>query len=393
MKEIKKNLYLLYAYSCLVQMLFFGAVSVPFFLHRAGMNYTQMFILEAIFALSLLLLEIPTGIVADRYGRKTSLFCGSILSAISFFIFGMFTGFPLYVVAEIVCGLGLSLISGADRALLYDLLVKHNSADQATSVFSRFDGWATAGRLVAFPLGSLLVSSGLLPYKTALGAVFVLSGIAVLLGSMIVLWVTEPTSGPYEKKQFLRAGVDGLKFIFTQKRLRRFALNFASISSLTFFMFWFYQSLLLQNGFSVSINGFVAAGFNLLAMILLFWGQRINQKVGLKNALFLSSLIPGLLFLAIFFIDGAVIAFVAIFGVTVLKLYRKPILSALMNVEIEGHNRATVLSGVSMLERLGTMILYPVAGILADISLKWAFLIIGVAVVILSFALKVRDEL
>jgi len=85
-------------------------------------------------------------------------------------------------------------------------------------------------------------------------------------------------------------------------------------------------------------------------------------------------------------------ALIAIFGVIMLKLFRAPMLASLMNTHIESTNRATVLSGVSMLERIITAILYPLAGILTDISLNWTFLVMGLVTLAASLFLRVGKD-
>src|SRR5574344_2092345 len=84
----KATLGVLYAFSFLRNLLFFGAVAVPFYRHRVGLDYTRLFILEAIFSASLFAFEIPTGVVADRFGRKKSLALGSLLFGLGFLAFG-----------------------------------------------------------------------------------------------------------------------------------------------------------------------------------------------------------------------------------------------------------------------------------------------------------------
>ena len=108
--------------------------------------------------------------------------------------------------------------------------------------------------------------------------------------------------------------------------------------------------------------------------------------------LFLSSIIPAILYLGVYFIPGLPMALLAIFGVIMLKLFRAPMLTALMNTHIESSNRATVLSGVSMLERVITSIFYPLAGILTDISLDWTFLVMGLITLTASLFLRVGEN-
>jgi len=389
--RINRQLAILNAFSLLTKLQFFGAVAVPFYLHRVGLDYTGMFILETVFSFSLLVSEIPTGVIADRFGRKLSLSIGSLLFGLSFLIFGLCTNYAVLLAAEVIGAVGMSLLSGADRALLYEVLREAGKEADAAKIISRNEAFGTMGMFIAMPAGSLFVGSGLVPYTAALGLVFVATAISLVLGSILVMSVREP-----ERRQSttsaIQEGIEGFRSIFRNPSLTRFSLNYAVISALTFFMFWFYQSLLMRNGFPVSLQGFVAAAFNLGATLLLMVSGPINAKLGTGRSLFLSSIIPGLCYVGIFFIPGIAMAMVAIFGVTILKIYRAPLLSALMNRHIESGNRATVLSGVSMLERIITAAFYPIAGIMTDVSLERTFLIMGILTVGLSLFLRVGED-
>ena len=371
--------------------MFFGAVAVPFYLHRIGIDYTRMFLLEAIFSLSMILFEIPTGVIADRFGRKISLFFGSCFFGAGIFMFGIYTSFGALVMAEIIGAFGMTLLSGADRALLFETVKAGGSDSKAATVMARYDAFGTAGMFLAFPAGSMFVDSRIVSYKSALGLVFIATAIAFFMAGFLVLLVKE---GTYEKstKNVVRQGLDGFLRILHIPKLRIFSLNYALLSSLTFFMFWFYQPLLMENNFPVAWLGFVASAFNLTAMLLLLLTPVAERWMGIKNTLFLSSIIPGVLYLSVSFIPGPAMALVAIFLVTNLKIFRAPLLSVLMNSEIDSSDRATVLSGVSMIERMATTLLYPVTGILTDISLKMTFLAIGIITVALSLMLRVEED-
>lgn len=137
--------------------------------------------------------------------------------------------------------------------------------------------------------------------------------------------------------------------------------------------------------------GFVSSAFNLTAMLLLLLAPVFERTLGIKNTLFMSSLVPGILYLLVSFIPGLMMAMIAIFGITNLKAFRAPVLNALMNKEIESSNRATILSGVSMIELVATTLLYPVAGMLTDISLNTALFVMGIITVTLSIVLRIED--
>lgn len=381
----------MYLVNFLKNLQFFGAVAIPFFLEWAKISYTRIFILEAFFMFWIFVLEIPTGVIADKYGRKVSIILGGLFSAISISIFGFVNNYWAFFLAEFIGAFGFTLLSGADKALIYDSLIQTKKDKDAKMFLSRYESAGTLGILVGFPLGSLIAGSSLLPYPKTLPLTFIISGIFLLFTFFVALTLTEPKRKE-KVEEFIKEGVDGFKYIFKHKKLRIFALNFALISATTFFMFWFYQSLAGIVGIDVKYNGFIGAGFNLFSMLLLLNIGKIEKLFGMKNTLFYSAILPGLFFIGLFFFRNVYFVLIAIFMITGLKIMRSPVLSDFMNRHIESRNRATVLSGVSMLEKIIVMILYPIVGLLADFSLWATFLFLGIATLIFSLMNRIESE-
>ena len=129
------------------------------------------------------------------------------------------------------------------------------------------------------------------------------------------------------------------------------------------------------------------------ASLLLFASGFIQKKLGTNKTIFLSALIPGFLYILIFaFYNNLVVILLGIFGVTMLKLFRDPIMITQMNTKISDENRATVLSGVSMFSRIVIAIFYPLSGLLMDSNPKITYLIIGLATVLCSIFLREKAE-
>ena len=112
----------------------------------------------------------------------------------------------------------------------------------------------------------------------------------------------------------------------------------------------------------------------------------------MKNTLFYSAILPGLFFVGLYFFRNVYFVLVAIFIITGLKIMRAPVLSDFMNKHIESRNRATVLSGVSMLNKIFIMILYPIVGLIADFSLWFTFLFLGIATLIFSLMNRIESK-
>ena len=93
-------------------MLFMPYV-VPFYTSN-GLTMHQVMILQAVYSVSIVVLEIPSGYFADVIGRRRTLILGAILGAAGYAVYSFSYGFLGFLVAELVLGFGQSFISGAD---------------------------------------------------------------------------------------------------------------------------------------------------------------------------------------------------------------------------------------------------------------------------------------
>jgi MFS family permease len=384
------NIHKSYVARFLRDLQFFGPISIPYFLDWIQVDYTKIFILQAWFVLWVVLFEIPTGIVADKLGRKASLALGCLLFGIDLLFFGLVRNYYLLYIAEFIGALGFTLISGADKALIYDSLIELKKKNEGKYYLSRHEAAGTLGIIVSFPLGSLIAGSDIITYPNSLPVIFILSGAFSILALFLYVVMKEPKrQKPMEN--FVKLGIDGLKHLHKHKVLRAFAINSVLISSITFFMFWFYQPLAGSAGLSITYYGFIGAGFNLFAALLLLDVTKLEKFFGMKNILFYSALVPALLFIGVALVKNVLFVVISIFLIIGLKLLRAPILSDFMNRHIESGNRATVLSSVSLMERIAIFIMYPIVGFLADITLSYALIFLGSLALVFTFITRIEE--
>jgi MFS family permease len=152
---MKRNLYSLYIIKI---SKWFNLVmpTMVLFYQDTGMGMQQILFLKAIYSLTIVIFEIPSGYCADVWGRQKTLLAGSILGALGYAIYSANTLYLGFVMAEIILGLGHSFISGADAAMLYDTL---KSEDKAAA-YLKHEGRITAGGNFAEALAG--VAGGLL---------------------------------------------------------------------------------------------------------------------------------------------------------------------------------------------------------------------------------------
>ncbi len=385
----RRNVTTAYLASCLKNMQFFGAVSIPFFIDWLRLDYTRAFILEAWFLFWVVTLEIPTGVVADRFGRKISVAVGCLLFGADMLVFGLVQNYPALFVAEFLGAVGVTLMSGAEQALFYDSLVALKLQDRARHYLSRYDAAGTLGMLLAFPVGSFVASLGRYPQMIPLS--FVMTAASVTLASVAYFSMEEPARTK-PREGFLQMGIDGLRTLFVHRELRAYVLNAVTISAVTFFVFWLYQPIARRAGLGVAWLGVLAAGFNLFSTVLLSNSARLEALVGLRRLLLLSAVVPAALFAALGFVYQAAFIVPALFVLVGCRMIRIPMLNDLINRHIESENRATVISAVSLVERFVTFLLYPLVGRLTDGSLDRALYGLGALCAVFAVATRLGDR-
>ena len=134
---------------------------VVLFYQNNGMGMHEIFILKAIYSVAIVAMEIPSGWMADVWGRKKTLLLGSILGSVGFLIYSFSYGFWAFVVAEIILGFGHSFVSGADSALLFDSLKANGKESKYTREEGRITSVGNFAEAIAGVLGGFLAAISL----------------------------------------------------------------------------------------------------------------------------------------------------------------------------------------------------------------------------------------
>src|SRR5262245_46514321 len=97
---------------------------VVYLQQQRGLSLAQVTLLDGPFWVAMVLAEVPTGAIADHWGRKQSLLLGALSYTVAIFIFGISTTFWLLLGSYLVWAVAMTLQSGADTAFLYDTLAE-----------------------------------------------------------------------------------------------------------------------------------------------------------------------------------------------------------------------------------------------------------------------------
>lgn len=143
-----------------VTMFCFAATYVPFLL-EIGLTLSQISLVNVGFWITIILMEVPTGMLADGNSRSWAIRIALILQVLGFLCMALADNFWYILASEIVIGLSFTFLSGIDKAWITDALHRYNCEEKPISVFAK----ATAIRgILAIPsaiIGALLGSYSL----------------------------------------------------------------------------------------------------------------------------------------------------------------------------------------------------------------------------------------
>lgn len=386
---LRNNLWKMAAIRLLFWMHFFASVLVPFFRDWGGITYTQIFSLNAWFMFCNFLLEIPTGTVADRFGRRTSLALGSAVAACGFLVYASRPHFAVFLVAEMILAVAFTLMSGADEALIFDTLDELGERDRAPRVYARLESFKLMGIITGGLLGGVIAHAFGLRMPMLLGA------LPAVASGLLALSLKEPggQTGPHTTRSYGELLHEGLRYFAGHSTLRALALDMVGSISMAWLIIWLYQPQLERVGIDIALFGVVNAGLCLGQIVVLGRIEAIEKWLGSRrNYLLLSSLLPGLGYLVLAVADSAPVVILTIIAIAAVGLSRPVLFTSYMNHFIPSPQRATILSTVSMLRTLTVAIVNPLAGWLVDWSMPHALALFGATAIVVGLLTRAGER-
>lgn len=388
--NVRSMLWKYYLYSFLSSMMFFSAVLIPFFTTWGGLNLFQVQVLQSWFALWLFILDVPSGIIADRIGRKYTVSLGCIIFAIGLLVYAITPSLPIFFLGEFLAALGLSLISGADEAILYEALKEKGLSEKSQMYFGRANSYKMVGILVGTLSGSLIASRYELNMPT------LLSAIPLFIAGIIALTFNEPRNHfkKLEKTEVFKNLKSGYSYILRHKILRLLALDTIIVWTAAYFVIWLYQPMLQNVGVAIMYFGLFQALFVVAQIVVSHHFSFLEKLFGsAKGYLRFSAIATGLSFILVALLPSVVTIVIFVLFAGGFGLSRRVFMSSYMNKFIPSEQRATVLSSISTLGRLSIAVVNPIVGLIATQSILLAALFIGLLPLALFFFSPIEQEM
>lgn len=371
-----------YIYTLFHSLVFAYVIERLFWASR-GMRVMDVVYTEIIYSGVILLLELPTGMFADRFSRKRLIVLDSILSGVEFLIIIFATQFWHFALAIALSGVGHALQSGAHNALLYDSMKAEGNQNSFEKVLGRINAVDVTGSLAGALLGAVIATQ--YPMVTT----YWLSLISLILALFLSLSIKEVKTEKSDSELWgLEDWAEIFRFIFKGKHMILIALVGMSTAAVTGYLeeFWqIYLDALEVDVVYFGIFQMLSFGAAALGGVMAY---KYKEKLGLNKTLEISIGLAAIGFLCMALIKEWYIvpmAAVVTFGMAVVE----PLIYGYLHDHATDKYRATMESAFSFIVMFAVILVgLPFGWLATQMGIFVGFLYLGglVTLVLLVYA-------
>ena len=364
------------------------------FLLDAGLSNLEAFAANAFYTAGMVIFEVPTGVVADTWGRRVSFLLGTITLAgatlLYYFLWVAESPFWAWAVVSVLLGLGFTFFSGAVEAWLVDAMSWAGYDGDLEAVFGRgqmVSGAAMIGGSVAGGVIAQATSLGV-PFLLRVGVLVVMFGVAFRL--MFDRGFT-PEKGTSPLGAMRHVFVTSLDGGLKNPPVRWVMLAAPFTTGVGIYTFYALQPYLLElwrDPEAYSIAGLAAAIVAGSQIVGGYLAPRIRALFHRRTTpLILGTIASAAVLLLLSVTDAFWVALLLLVVWGMIFSAQMPIRQAYLNGMIPSQQRATVLSFDSLMGNTGGVVVQPVLGKAADVYSYSTSYAIGAAIEILAVPL------
>jgi len=347
-----------------------------FFLYFSSMlTLKQVLLLESVYYISVVILEVPTGYISDLIGRRITLVIGSLMLCLACVVYLVADGFFFLACGQVIFALHMALVSGTNTVFHYESL----KAVQRDEEYGDREAIVNQYGMLA---GGTAALAGGWAATQALSSAYIVSLIAGIIALIIAIGFSEPTKSSSEGKamsSMLSQITDTASYLRKSHLLWIFCF-YVAVYLVTHVPYEFYQPYLkildeqqMLYGLSVPIvSGILYAGTRYAgafgARYSMIWSRKFGLLTFLMSCLLLINLIVGVMG---FFLNSFVIT-VVLFRSLPWAAIKAP-LNAIITPSIGAGQRATFHSMLSLINRLSFFLMLILLSTLTDEDItSWA---------------------
>lgn len=363
------NIHKLYISNFLAGLVFWFGIE-KLFMTSIGIDAIGIGVATAVLTIVLLVLDIPSGIIADKWSRKGLLVISALALGVASVICGLSQGLPMYIIGEIFYGIFVVATSGTYQAITYDTLKEEGRA----SIYSKVIGIAYALFLIGAGVGD--IAGGFLAGAYDYRLPFLLSAVTCTLNGLVLISLREPKfHKEIEDSHVLKQLNSALSSIVKVYLVKALAIVLTMLAVIELFKLEFGQLYMLRYIDEPAILGLLWALFAFAMALGSFFAHKFHARLSI---LIMFSTLPLVL---MSFIDSS-------FSL-VLFMVQATAAAALLNqveTRVQEHTPSSVRASVlSVLSSIGRLITIP-AGLALGYVFKeydemWAVRIVAIVAV------------
>ena len=357
---LKRNIRISYVYNFLLQLNITSAIWVLYLAFK-GMTLVEIGFLESIYHIAGLLVELPSGAIADLYGKKFCVVIGRVLEVISCLLMIISNSFWGFAIAFVFSSVAMSLHSGAAEALVYDSLKELGEEDKYKKIWGELAFVMSIAQGVAVLLGGILADVKFL-YAYILGLII------QVIATVVAYRFDEPTI--HKQKEKVKENVltaqlrISIKVLSKRKVVLYLIVFSALVGSLQTTVFFYSQQYFSQMSYSKTRIAIICAISSFIEAISSKYAYKLEKRLNLKGILISIATVNVLALMGLAFMKDLAIVFFLVTSITGGLAFT--IFSDYINARIPSEYRATILSIDSLCFSMFMICVFPLFGLLAQ---------------------------
>ena len=401
------------SYGFLKNLQFFDPFIILFF-REMGLSFLQIGTLFSIREISTTILEIPTGLVADTYGRKNSMIFAFVSYILSFIIFYFSPKFSIYIFAMILFAFGEAFRTGTHKAMIMEYLKIKNISHLKVEYYGHTRSLSQFGSAI-----SALIAGALVLYSGSYKIIFLGSIIPYIFALFLMISYPKELNGEIKKieeSNILKAVFGNFKntisnfiLMFKNSFLLRALFNSSLYDGLFKTIKDYLQPILKTYALSIPIllslqdkrsTILISITYFFLYLITSYSSRNANRFSNKFSSLSFAINISFILGIAFTILSGIFYTFdIKILSILIfILLYafqniRRPLNIGYISENISSNIMATGLSTESQLKTITIAILAPIMGFFADkFGIGLALIILSCSILLLYPVVKVKSN-
>ena len=361
------------------------------FLQLNHLNFQEIFWIFTIGSIFSLIIEIPTGIFADLYGKRKSIIISKFGIFVSYILFGLSNNFWMFLLSQVVFELGNSFRTGTETAYAFDYLKQNAKTNPSyTEVKGKQKFWARVSESLAALFG------GFLAKLFGFNWVFLIAAIPAFLNFLLAIsWeeIKERKSKKIKIKESWLHAKKSMQELTKTANLFKITMNIMLFAAVIAALQKFIQPYMVNANLPIELFGIIYSIALGITAIVVRYSHIIEKKFGTINTINTMTFL-GIIPLIILGLGHVSLIGVGLFFfVIIIENIRSPIANNEFHNLVKSKQRATLGSIMELFKSMGKIIILPIMGYFADaFSIYTAIMILAFILIISSVFFYIKKQ-